>query len=473
MMSLRTRFFLISWPIVVAAVLAVALGVERWVTLEFVRLDRAAAVEPEAATADSMALLVEEVARQWETLSSDSGGAALSALAASASPARHLVLLDAGGRVVGMTDPTLTVASLEGGSGGSVRIDQVAPTPSGAVGVRRIELSGWPVRTGDSIRGYLYEIPAVDLDTDDALASLRLGLRRTLWSTVLAASVAAAAASLLLAGPLVRQISELGSAAAALRAGVLSTRTSETGVDEIGRLGQSFNAMAASLEQADRHKRNLVSDVAHELRTPLTNILGSIEAMQDGLRDVDDRGLASLRDEATLLAALVDELQELSLAESGQLTFDFERVDAVTAAAAAVDAARDAADGVVVVGPADDRAPAWIRADPRRLAQVLRNLLRNALAHTPSGGTVRVDVEEGPDTVEIRVSDTGCGIPAAHLPLIWERFHRVEASRDRSSGGMGLGLALVRHLVEHQGGVVDAESTVGRGSIFRVRFPTA
>ena len=140
----------------------------------------------------------------------------------------------------------------------------------------------------------------------------------------------------------------------------------------------------------------------------------------------------------------------------------------------AVAVARAAAEGggeaLSVVGPAND-APVAARADRRRLAQVLRNLLRNAVTYTPPGGVVRVEVaREGPD-VAIRVIDTGSGIPAEHLPLVWERFHRVDPSRSRSTGGMGLGLAVVRQLVEGMGGRVWAESEEGRGSTFAVVLP--
>jgi two-component system sensor histidine kinase BaeS len=298
----------------------------------------------------------------------------------------------------------------------------------------------------------------------------RAGLRRTIWAIAAVASFASAAAALLLAGPLVRQVRRLTLASAAIRDGALDTRVSESGSDEIAELGRSFNAMARSLQQADSHKRNLVTDVAHELRTPLTNIIGLVEAIQDGLRPPDTQTLASLRDEAGLLAALVDELQELSLAESGQLAFDIEAVDAVAAANAAVEAIRPGSGGVDVRGP-DLAGSVLVRADARRLAQILRNLLRNAITNTPAGGRVTVEVTAMPARVAITVADTGHGIPPEHLPLIWERFHRVDPSRDRASGGMGLGLALVRQLAVGMGGNVGVESEVGRGSRFRVELP--
>jgi signal transduction histidine kinase len=161
----------------------------------------------------------------------------------------------------------------------------------------------------------------------------------------------------------------------------------------------------------------------------------------------------------------VHDLQELSLAESGQLRFDLVAVDVVAEAQQTIDAVRDAA-ACSLIGP--EGAPVFARADPVRLRQVLRNLLQNAIAHTPASGSVRVRVEARGGEVGIRVSDTGRGIPSAHLALVWERFHRVDAARDRAAGGRGLGLAIVKQFVAHMGGRVAVTSMEGKGSTFEV-----
>jgi two-component system sensor histidine kinase BaeS len=282
--------------------------------------------------------------------------------------------------------------------------------------------------------------------------------------------VAAAAAAFLLAGPLARRVRLLTDASAAIANGSLDVRVDVSGHDELARLARSFNAMAQKLQHAEAHKRNLVTDVAHELRTPLTNIIGLVESMQDGLRPASAGTLASLRDEAGVLAERVDELQELSLAESGQIVFHIEAIDAVAAAQAEVDAILPRAGGVTVRGP-EAAAPVRVLADARRLSQVLRNLLQNALTHTPAGGKVALRVASADGRVTIEVADTGRGIPREHLALVFDRFHRVDPSRDRSSGGMGIGLALVRQLVHAMNGEVDVDSEVGRGSRFRVVLP--
>jgi two-component system sensor histidine kinase BaeS len=275
---------------------------------------------------------------------------------------------------------------------------------------------------------------------------------------------------MLLARPVVGQVARLADAARRVRGGALDTRVRVSSADELGELEHLFNAMAESLERAAAEKRRIISDVAHELRTPLTNVIGLLEAMRDGLRTPNAETLDSAREEAALLHVLVGELQDVSVAESGAMRFDLEPLDAVEEARRAVAACLLSTTGVTVCGPTNRKA-VLIRADRRRVAQVLRNLLRNAVTYTPADGLVRVEVEHTGVAVVIRVVDTGSGIAAEHMPYVWERFYRVDPSRSRATGGMGLGLAVVRHLVEGMGGRVWAESTPGRGSTFIVALP--
>jgi signal transduction histidine kinase len=469
--SLRLRFFLISWPLVVAAIAIVALSVDRLTVVELERIEKQThgpvGRAPRAAWADALGAA-------WSALPGSEGQALLARLAAGAEPPVDLVVLGNDGAMIATTDTAIRTAPGGRGEDGAARLLRAERLEGGVTSESEFFVVGIPVRdAANAVLGELFVLPKQPPPaprTTAMTADGRAGLRRTIWAIAAVASFASAAAALLLAGPLVRQVRRLTLASAAIRDGALDTRVSESGSDEIAALGRSFNAMARSLQQAESHKRNLVTDVAHELRTPLTNIIGLVEAIQDGLRPPDTQTLASLRDEAGLLAALVDELQELSLAESGQLAFDIEAVDAVAAANAAVEAIRPGSGGVDVRGP-DLAGSVLVRADARRLAQILRNLLRNAITNTPAGGRVTVEVTAMPARVAITVADTGHGIPPEHLPLIWERFHRVDPSRDRASGGMGLGLALVRQLAVGMGGNVGVESEVGRGSRFRVELP--
>lgn len=467
-MSLRLRFFLISWPIVIVSVLLVAINLERWVTVE---LEERGPTDAPPVPVEIIDGWRDSVAAAFSEGNREAMRGLLPRLAQRAPTPVALLALDSAGRAVAMSDSLIHLVSGAQAAGGEITVERDALVPDGGREVQRATITGERVQdaAGRSLGG-LYVLPLLADLASPPDGALRTDLRRTIWLTVLVASIASAIASLLLAGPLVRQVRRLTAAASAIRSGSLDTRVAVSSSGELSQLEQSFNAMAGSLEQAEHHKRNLVIDVAHELRTPLTNLLGSIEAMQDGLRAPDERTLASMHEEAQLLTGLVDELQELSLAESGQLAYSAERVDLVALASAAVEAMRYSAPEVTLFGPTDS-LPVHARADARRVGQILRNLLRNATTHTPAGGTVRVELEQHAEQVTLRVIDSGRGIPAEHLPLIWERFHRVDPSRDRASGGMGLGLALVRQLAEGMGGRVAVESTPEAGSAFTVTLP--
>jgi two-component system sensor histidine kinase BaeS len=469
MRSLRLRFFLISWPLVVAAIAIVALSIDRFSKIELETVE----VGPRpGASAHPIAEWTDAIAMAWPPTD-----AQLARMAARADPPVDLIVISSDRARIATTDQAISEAPGEREKNGAVHLQRVTQRGGRVRSEADFMLMGAPVRDFSGVEvARLFVVPRAPEPTGPGTGpgseAWRARLRRTLWIAAIAASIAAAAAALLLAGPLVRQVRRLTQASTAIGSGALDARVGAKGNDELAQLGRTFDAMAEKLQQAEAHKRNVVTDVAHELRTPLTNIIGMIESMQDGIRPADAATLSSLRDEAGLLASLVDELQELSLAESGQLAFQIESVDAVAAARTAVDAIAPSSGDVIVYGPAE-AAPVLVRADARRLAQILRNLLRNAITHTPSGGRVIVTVEPDGARVAITVADTGRGIPAEHIPLIWERFHRVDRSRDRASGGMGIGLALVRQLIADMGGEVGVTSEVGRGSRFRVVLTAA
>jgi two-component system, OmpR family, sensor histidine kinase BaeS len=209
-----------------------------------------------------------------------------------------------------------------------------------------------------------------------------------------------------------------------------------------------------------------VTDVAHELRTPLTNLRCQVEALQDGLLAPDAVLLGSLHEEILLLSRLADDLQDLTLAEAGRLRLERTAVAVAPAIAAALagTAAAAAERGVTLRSTAGDVPE--VDADPARLGQILRNLLANALAHTPAGGTVTVGTEWSGDAVEIAVEDSGPGVAPEHLPHVFDRFYRADPAR----GGAGLGLAIVRQLALAHGGDARVESPPGRGARFVVRL---
>src|SRR6185436_7816941 len=195
---------------------------------------------------------------------------------------------------------------------------------------------------------------------------------------------------------------------------------------------------------------------------------------QDGLAAPDAARIASLHEETRLLQQLVEDLQDLALAEAGRLRLEPVPIDpreALERAAAAISGAAARAGLEVSVEAAADLPP--LHADARRLAQVLRNLLANAITHTPAPGRVTLSATRRDGSVELAIADTGSGIAPEDLPHVFERFWRADPSRDRATGGAGLGLALVRQMVRAQGGEVSAESAPGAGSTFRVTLPLA
>jgi signal transduction histidine kinase len=328
-------------------------------------------------------------------------------------------------------------------------------------------------------QGTLFVTPATPQAGSGGLGEV--GVVRRINRALLLAALAAGTAGLLLSFALGRRILKpveaLTRAARRMEAGDLGQRVAVAGRDEIAELAQAFNAMAERRATAERLRRDLVSDVAHELRSPLTNLRCQIEALQDGLAPLTPEVLDSLHEEARLLETLIDDLQDLALAEAGQL--DLER--------GPLDLAREVERAVKAFGPlaeskglrieielSPDLLP--VDADARRLAQILRNLLGNAVTHTPPGGLIRVTAQAMGDAggeIEVRVADSGAGIPAEHLPFLFERFYRTDASRSRETGGAGLGLAIVKQLAAAHGGRVWVESAVGRGSVFGFSLPAA
>jgi signal transduction histidine kinase len=318
--------------------------------------------------------------------------------------------------------------------------------------------------------------------------------RSLVWSAF-AAGVAALLLTLALSRRILGPIEALTAAAHAMERGDLSRRVWARSNDEIGELARAFNAMADGLARQERLRRTLVGDVAHELRTPLTNIRGYLEALRDGVARPDPALLGSLHDEALLLNRLVDDLQDMALAEAGQLHMDPRPValrEIVDQAAGALQPALDEKALNLCVELSPDLPD--VQADPERVGQVLRNLLNNAITHTPIGGQIAVSATISQGEQEIRrqaegdratlpvsrspgllvsVWDSGTGIAPEHLPNVFERFYRADRSRSRATGGAGLGLAIVKQLVEAHGGRVWAESAPGQGTCIRFTLPAA
>lgn len=240
-------------------------------------------------------------------------------------------------------------------------------------------------------------------------------------------------------------------------------RVPVSGSDELADVARAFNEMADSIQRSDRLRRNLMADIAHELRTPLTVMQGNLRALLDGVYPLEMKEVATLYDETRLLSRLVADLRELALAEAGQFPLNLQAVapkDLLSSAVEQFALAAEAQDTKIEVLDAPMTA---VKADPDRLAQVLHNLLGNALRYT-SGGRITISSEQTAHEVRIRVTDTGSGIDPADLPHIFDRFYRGDESRPGSNSG--LGLAIAKAWVEAMGGTIGVESSNGSGTSF-------
>ncbi|MCL4426319.1 MAG: ATP-binding protein [Firmicutes bacterium] len=295
--------------------------------------------------------------------------------------------------------------------------------------------------------------------------------RSLLWAALLASALALAL-GFYLSRRLLLPLRLLTQAAGKVSQGNFTGRVSYSSSDEVGQLARAFNLMLEDLARIDELKKNLVADVAHELRTPLTVLQGSLEALQDGVIELTPSTLKSLHEETVRLTRLVHDLQELSLAEAGQLSLNLRPIAPEVTLGQTVETLRGAAasKGIELTLKTEPDLPR-IKADDDRFAQILFNLISNAVRYTPPGGSVRVRAKRSGSQLEVAIGDDGPGIAPTDLPHVFDRFYRADKSRARSSGGAGLGLAIARQLVRAQGGEIWVESQPGRGTTFFFTLP--
>ncbi len=322
--------------------------------------------------------------------------------------------------------------------------------------------------------GEVYIIPDLTAEPYDTFRELAAS---TSYFLLLGGALAIAIALILiflLSRRITSPIDILARTARRLGQGDLSQRVQVKGKGEVAALAQAFNTMATDLENNEQLRRHLIADVAHELRTPLSNIQGYLEAIRDHVMKPDAATIDSVNEEAALLSRLVDELQELSLAEAGELKLVYQAEDIEKLVKQATAPWRPQLEMKEISLSLDlpDNLP-QVNIDWQRVNQVLHNLLENAVKHTGKGGIITVAAARRGEWVEISVSDTGEGIPAEDLPNIFERFYRVDRSRARATGGSGLGLTIARRLVEAHGGRITVQSELGKGSRFAFTLPIA
>lgn len=297
-----------------------------------------------------------------------------------------------------------------------------------------------------------------------------------LLGALLVAIVLAFAAGTLLARRIARPLEQLAQAARSVAAGNLMQQVPvDKDIKELHSLGESFNYMTGSLQKSDETKNVFIANVTHELRTPLTVIKGTIETLEDGaLDDTEGRGplLSSMQRETERLIRLVNELLVLTRADAGALQLDLRALDLAELARARCEGLSRLAAQRGIELTVEAREQAGVRGDADRLAQVLDNILDNAIRHSPDNARISILITKEGREVRCSVCDQGAGIAPKHLPFIFDRFYRADASRNRQTGGTGLGLAIVRALVTAQGGRVAAESEPGAGATITFWLPT-
>jgi len=313
---------------------------------------------------------------------------------------------------------------------------------------------------------------------EDAFAPTR-GEERFLGqlnSALIFGSLGAAVLSIILgtilARSLTRPLKDLTEATRAVADGDLQRQVKVRSKDEVGVLAESFNRMSAALERSQRLRRQMTADIAHDLRTPLSIIVGHLDAVDEGVLPADTKTIDIMREEAMRLSHMIEDLRTLSLADAGELSLTHSPVEPALLLQRCAIAHQPAAQAAGVDMEVDiDPGLPTLSLDPERITQVLGNLIDNALLHTPESGRILLSAKPDGAGVEIRVCDSGPGIPQAELELVFERLYRNDKSRKRNAGGSGLGLAIAKSIVEAHAGTIHAESSPGEGTTIVVTLP--
>jgi len=322
----------------------------------------------------------------------------------------------------------------------------------------------------------------------DLFVSFRAAVTEALLIAAAAAIVSAVAISLVLSRRVVTPIRQMMEVSRYIATGHYRERVQVTSEDELGQLAHSFNQMAASLEQIEAMRHELIANVAHELRTPLTSIKGYMEGLIDGVLPAEPSTFQQIYREADRLQRLVNDLQELSRVEAGAFQLNLQPLqmsELIPRVTERLLPQFEEKQMTLRLKLPDNLPP--VMADEDRVSQILLNLIGNALQYTPDGGAITIAAHR-PETTKrladgsrvsgsqliFTINDTGPGIPSEHLPHLFTRFYRVDKSRSRVGGGSGIGLTIVKHLVEAHNGQVWAESQgAGRGSTFSFSLPSA
>ncbi|MBT8371982.1 MAG: HAMP domain-containing protein, partial [Deltaproteobacteria bacterium] len=286
--------------------------------------------------------------------------------------------------------------------------------------------------------------------------------RYLLWVS-LAAVVLSVILSYLMMRRVLAPLTQMSAITREIAAGNFALRVPAITEDEVGQLARAFNRMSESLEKIENLRHKLMIDVAHELRTPLTNIRGYLEALNDAVLPPSSKTFSMLQNETLRIVQLVEDVLQLAKADAAHDNLKFENVDLVEMIDDIRHAYRHAMnERSIHVHMNMPSEPVFVSADRNRLARVFRNLADNVVRYTPPAGAVMIHIEPGPETIRICFKNPAEGLTTKDLPYLFERFYRGEKSRSRQHGGAGIGLAIVKELIEAHKGVVDAELREGQ-----------
>lgn len=368
--------------------------------------------------------------------------------------------------MAGIMDQRLRLADARG----ALVVDSSDPTPEGVLS--RAELDrAIPLAVDRQVIGYLLPEGGMEFSQEDETQLLNR-LNRTALTAGLIAGGVSLILAVMLAYRLLRPIRALTNAAEHLAQGELSQRVDVQGNDEVATLGATFNRMAGSLQQAEQSRRSMTADIAHELRNPLAVQRANLEALQDGIYPMRPENLGPILEQNQLLTRLVEDLRTLALADAGELDLERTPTDIVNLVERVVDRFQPQliSSQIALDLSRPEKCPSF-SLDPGRIEQILGNILSNAMRYTPPGGNIHVNLNCSPSGIQLKVHDSGPGIPEEALPYIFERFYRVDKSRSRSEGGSGLGLAIARQLARAHGGTLTAENDPQGGAIFTLTIP--
>jgi signal transduction histidine kinase len=330
---------------------------------------------------------------------------------------------------------------------------------------------GAPIQVDGETVGYLIFSPP-PFDENSPERNFLTRTTQLLFYGALAATAIALLLGIALSRSLTSPIRELTQATHAIYEGDLSQQVPIRSDDELGELAKAFNKMSNELSRSVNARKQMTADIAHELRTPLSLILGHAEAVHDGVLQPTRENFEIIREEATRLEHLVNDLRILSLADAGELAITPQVIEAGRLLHEVNSLYQFQAQRKNISLELDIPSPlSTIEVDPGRMTQVLTNILDNALRHTPAGGKIILSAKEVNDQVELAVQDSGPGLEPEDLDRIFNRFYRTDASRQREDGGSGLGLAIAKSIVQAHGGQVSAESEVGKGLKVIIALP--